>query len=104
MDLLLRNVDVVAVKKIDELAKTKKMSRNEFLKIHLEKFAQLDAFQEERNRLEDTMQMVAEILVDQQIAIKKMKALFVMVMDIDGEEMEQIVQEFILKRGDENED
>lgn len=39
MDISLINIDPVAVKKLDELAKKKGMSRNEFVKIHLEKLA-----------------------------------------------------------------
>ncbi|MEH7005179.1 hypothetical protein COK01_26715 [Priestia megaterium] len=36
MEIKVRNVDPIAVKKIDELAKKKKMSRQEFLKGQLE--------------------------------------------------------------------
>ncbi len=36
MEIKIRNVDPIAVKKIDELAKKKKMSRQEFLKGQLE--------------------------------------------------------------------
>ncbi|MCE4093222.1 hypothetical protein ABE112_27860 [Priestia aryabhattai] len=36
MDIFLRNIEPTAVKKIDELAKKKKMSRQEFLKGQLE--------------------------------------------------------------------
>lgn len=48
MEIKVRNVDVVAVKKIDELAKKKKLSRNEYLKLHIEKLAHMDVFLEER--------------------------------------------------------
>jgi hypothetical protein len=39
VDLIVRNVDPVAVKKIDELAKEKGISRQEFLKGQLETLA-----------------------------------------------------------------
>ena len=39
MDLLLRNIDPIAVKKFDEMAKKKSISRQEFLKSVLEKVA-----------------------------------------------------------------
>ncbi|AWG44243.1 hypothetical protein BEH_24955 (plasmid) [Priestia filamentosa] len=39
MDILLRNVDPVAVKKIDELAKEKGISRQEFLRGQIEMMA-----------------------------------------------------------------
>jgi len=47
MDMFLRNIDPVAVKKIDELAKEKKISRQEFLKGQIETLA---VFQEQKDR------------------------------------------------------
>lgn len=47
MEVRVRNVDPFAVKKIDELAKQKGLSRQEFLRRHLENFA---AFTEESKR------------------------------------------------------
>lgn len=108
MEIKIRNVNDVAVKKIDELAKAKKMSRNELLKIQIEKFALLDVHGKERNRFEDVLQMTSELLIktmkmvhEQQEEIQKMKALFLMMMDIDEEEMDELVNEFVKKR-DEN--
>lgn len=107
MDLLLRNIDAVAVKKIDEQAKAKKMSRNEYLKIQIEKLAMLEVFEEDRNRFEEIIQTVVKALghtmmmiEEQQKEIKKMQAMFMMVLDIDEEEMNAFVEEFILKEGD----
>lgn len=39
MDCIIRNIDVVAVKKIDELARKKGISRNEYLKQLIEAHA-----------------------------------------------------------------
>lgn len=39
MDIKVRNVDVVAVKKIDEMAKEEGVSRNEFLREQIEEIA-----------------------------------------------------------------
>lgn len=39
MDLLLRNIEPATVQKIDELAREKGISRQEYLKRHLESFA-----------------------------------------------------------------
>ncbi|MBD8847988.1 hypothetical protein [Priestia megaterium] len=47
MDMLLRDIDPVAVKKIDEIAKEKKISRQEFLKGQIETLA---VFQEQKDR------------------------------------------------------
>ncbi|WP_394542764.1 hypothetical protein [Priestia megaterium] len=47
MDILLRDIDPTAVKKIDEIAKVKKISRQEFLKGQVETLA---VFQEQKDR------------------------------------------------------
>lgn len=39
MDISLRNIDPVAIKKIDELAKKKGISRNEYLRLHIQQIA-----------------------------------------------------------------
>lgn len=53
MDIKIRNLDVVIVKKIDEMAKKKGMSRNEFLKLYVENLALVSVHQEERLRMEE---------------------------------------------------
>ncbi|MCM3796484.1 hypothetical protein M3690_24600 [Priestia megaterium] len=47
MDILLRDIDPSALKKIDEIAKEKKISRQEFLKGQVETLA---VFQEQKDR------------------------------------------------------
>lgn len=44
MEIKIRGVDSAAVNKIDELARKKKLSRNEYLKTMLEAFAGLEEF------------------------------------------------------------
>lgn len=104
MGIKIRNLDVTTVKKIDELAKAKKMSRNEFLKIQIENLALLDVTKDERNRFEDSLQMVTEVLIkmmgmiqEQQKEFLNMKAMFILVMDIDEDEMEELLMTFNVK-------
>ena len=47
MDILVRDIDPTAVKKIDKIAKEKKISRQEFLKGQVETLA---VFQEQKDR------------------------------------------------------
>ena len=54
MDLLLRNIDPVAVKKFDEMAKKKSISRQEVLKSVLEKVA----YEKEQNEKEARLEMI----------------------------------------------
>jgi hypothetical protein len=54
MDIILRNIDPVAVKKIEEMAKKKSISRQEFLKAAVEKIA----YEPEQNERELQLELV----------------------------------------------
>ena len=74
MDMLLRDIDPVAVKKIDEIAKEKKISRQEFLKGQIETLA---VFQEQKDR-----EAELERLIDRNI--KMMERCAVAIETING--------------------
>ncbi|MFP3668409.1 hypothetical protein SB717_25020 [Priestia sp. SIMBA_032] len=62
MEIKVRNVDSIAVKKIDEMAKRKNISRQEFLKSQLEMLA---FFHEQTNRelqLENMLEKVLQMM------------------------------------------
>ncbi|TKG98622.1 hypothetical protein FC682_26300 [Peribacillus simplex] len=52
MDIFLRNIDPIAVKKFDEMAKKKSISRQELLKAVIEKVAYEKELSEREMRLE----------------------------------------------------
>ncbi|MFD4820128.1 hypothetical protein [Peribacillus butanolivorans] len=54
MDIFLRNIDPIAIKKIDEMAKRKSISRQEFLKSIVEKIA----YEPEQNEREMRLEMI----------------------------------------------
>lgn len=54
MDIFLRNIDPVAMKKIDEMAKKKSISRQELLKAVIEKVA----YEKEQNEKDMRMEMI----------------------------------------------
>lgn len=60
MDVCIRKVDPVAIKKIDELAKRKGISRNEYLKKHIEQMAIIKDISE----TEDKYAYLVETVVD----------------------------------------
>ncbi|RAS71483.1 hypothetical protein [Priestia endophytica] len=64
MDIIIRNIDPTAVKKFDELAKEKGISRQEFLKGQLETLAffreQTDRELQLENMLEKVLQMMGQ--------------------------------------------
>lgn len=101
MDIKVRKVDPMAIKKIDEMAKEKNISREAYLRLFIEKLAQYDAFLEERNRFEETMKnvmsvlsvMVASFQKNEQ-EIKNLKSMFAMVLDDDEDEMNSYVNSF----------
>ncbi|MFS0646114.1 hypothetical protein [Siminovitchia sp. 179-K 8D1 HS] len=107
MDVFLRNIDVVAVKKIDEMAKKKKLSRNEYLKLHIEKLAHMDVFLEERNRFEEALKMVGSVLErnihmmkENNEEIQQMKSIFMMMMDVNEEEVNEYMKVFVAEQGE----
>lgn len=65
MDIFLRNIDPVAVKKFNEMAKKKSISRQELLKVVIEKVA----YEKEQNEKDMRMEMIISknILVIEEI-------------------------------------
>ena len=60
MNLILRDIDSHIVDKIDNLAKQKKISRNEFLKQKVDEFA----FEKEANELEYNYQKLQKEIIE----------------------------------------
>ncbi|MEK4031290.1 hypothetical protein MKZ02_22565 [Pseudobacillus sp. FSL P4-0506] len=101
MDIKIRKIDVAAVKKIDQMAKKKNLSRNEFLKIHLEKLAYIDPFIQERNQIEESIHhfiavlgRVTDMVKENNEEVKKLKTLFLMMMDTEESEVDQFMNIF----------
>ncbi|KAB2486543.1 hypothetical protein [Priestia endophytica] len=72
MDIIIRNIDPTAVKKFDELAKEKGISRQEFLKGQLETLA---FFREQTNRelqLENMLEKVLQMMGQCSITMENM--------------------------------
>lgn len=85
MDIFLRNIDPIAVKKIDEIAKEKKISRQEFLKGQIETLA---VFQEQKDR-----EAELEHLIDRNIKMMEKCAVAIetineFIRDMTGEDEE----------------
>jgi hypothetical protein len=85
MDMLLRDIDPIAVKKIDEIAKEKKISRQEFLKGQVETLA---VFQEQKDR-----EAELERLIDRNIKMRERCAVAIetingFIQDMTGENEE----------------
>jgi len=75
MEIKIRNVDPIAVKKIDEMAKEKKISRQEFLKGQLEMLA---FFHEQTNRelqLENMLEKVLQMMGQCSVTMENMNSL-----------------------------
>lgn len=62
MNISLRDVDPVAIKKIDELAKKKGMSRNEYLKIYISQIAIMKDLNEIESRYANLVDAVTDRL------------------------------------------
>ena len=62
MNISIRDVDPVAIKKIDELAKKKGISRNEYLKNQIAQIAVMKDLNEIENRYSNLVDAVADRL------------------------------------------
>lgn len=62
MDVCIRKVDPVAIKKIDELAKGKGISRNEYLKKHIEQMAIIKDISETEDKYANLVETVVDRL------------------------------------------
>lgn len=62
MDVCIRKVDPVAIKKIDELAKRKGISRNEYLKKHIEQMAIIKDISETEDKYTNLVETVVDRL------------------------------------------
>lgn len=62
MDVCIRKVDPVAIKKIDELAKRKGISRNEYLKKHIEQIAIIKDISETEDKYANLVETVVDRL------------------------------------------
>lgn len=62
MNISIRDIDPVAIKKIDELAKKKGISRNEYLKKQISKIAVMKETEEVENRYSNLVNAVVDRL------------------------------------------
>ena len=62
MDIKVWNVDPVAIKKIDELAKAKGISRNEYLKKYISQIAAMKEMKEVENKYSNLVNAVVDRL------------------------------------------
>jgi len=72
MDIFLRNIDPVALQKVDELAKENGMSRQQFLKEQFEVLAFFDEQVAREKRLEAIIDQNIEMMKQCAISIEKM--------------------------------
>lgn len=69
MEVKIRGVSPVAIKKIDDLAKKKKISRNSFLKTAIENFSLIQELEEMDLKFANTVEKISEVLEQNTLAI-----------------------------------
>lgn len=62
MNISIRNIDPVAIKKIDELAKKKGISRNEYLKMYIQQIAIIKDINEMDNKYSNLVDTITDRL------------------------------------------
>lgn len=71
MDFIVRGIEPYAVQKIDELAKQAGISRNEYLKIYLERLAAMDSINQIESKYEQLTKFVANIVNENTLMLEK---------------------------------
>lgn len=96
MDVLIRNVSPVAVKRIDQIAKEKGVSREEFLREQLEVISVVDLLEEQKekinfefDKLNEQLDMLVETLLRNEKNYIRMLELFSIMTGIDLFELEE---------------
>ncbi len=99
MDIKVRDLDVLTVKKIDALAKKQNMSRESFLRNYLNRLANEDLQKIEQNRFENLLKKNHDILENsisgQNKLIEKLNTLesiLMIVLDIDLTEFNKTIE------------
>ena len=73
MNIIVRGLDPVVVRKIDELAAKKKISRNELLKKYVESFAIRGELREQEERYAQLIDKLAGVIERNTLAMKKIR-------------------------------
>lgn len=81
MDIILRNIDPVAVKKIEEMSKKKNISRQEFLKSAVEKIAYEKEVSEKDARLEMIISKNIEVMEQMSNSVNRLENLLADLME-----------------------
>ncbi|MBG9754962.1 hypothetical protein V4V34_22195 [Lysinibacillus sphaericus] len=103
-DILVRDVDDLAISKIEEAAKKEKVSRQVYLKSLLERVAHYDVFIEERDRFEKVV-MASQKQMEQYLrqqselyeSVSRIESILYLLLDSDAEEINQQLTELIGK-------
>lgn len=72
MDIIIRDMNPTHVAAIDEMAKRKKMSRNAFLKLHIENLAISGDVAEIEDRYEQLVETVAHAIQENNIQLENL--------------------------------
>lgn len=103
-DILVRDVDDLAISKIEEAAKKEKVSRQVYLKSLLERVAHYDVFIEERDRFEKVV-MASQKQMEQYLrqqselyeSVSRIESILYLLLDSDAEDINQQLTELIGK-------
>lgn len=81
MDMLIRGIDETIIKEIDKKAKKIGLSRQEYLKNHIERLAQHDIFSEERNEYTTLVKNMAVIIGNNTEELNELKQMVQQLLD-----------------------
>ena len=100
MDIKIRNLSASTVKKIDELAKERGVSRNEYLKEQLEVISVIDLIVEKQKLVDESTSNVTDMLIESSNRLDRMEDNYVKMIhllslttEIDLDVMDEIIED-----------
>ena len=73
MDIKIRNIDIKSVERIDEIAKEKGLSRQQFLKNYIETLSVIDSIKDSENKYIDLVNQVSFLVKENTNVLTQIK-------------------------------
>ena len=78
MDIKIRNIDAITIKKIDEIAKEKGLSRQQFLKNYIETLSVLGAIKESETKYVDLVNQLSFLIKENTNVLSQIRTDFIL--------------------------
>jgi hypothetical protein len=78
MDIIIRSLDTQSIQKLDEIAKAKGLSRQQFLKNFIETLSLIDTLEENNNKYVDLVNQLSFVITENTNVLQQMRNDFIL--------------------------